>query len=89
MGVVHHVCNEHSWAGSEGHHGPLVESEPKITKDYKALEKLRSVVFDARFLANLDCYTTFRHTGIIKNCPKNMPQRDVHLTTVVLLAALP
>ena len=46
-----------------------------LTKDHKALEKLRSVVFDARFLPNLDCYTTFRHTGIIKNCPKNMPQK--------------
>lgn len=69
LGVVHHVCDEHSWAESECHHGPLVESEPKkfLTKDCQALEKLRSVVFDARFLANLDRYTTFRHTGMIEN----------------------
>ncbi len=68
FGVVHHVCGEHSWAGSACLHGPNTDSEPKqyLDKKSKAAEALRSVVFDKRFVANFEMYTNFRHTGSIE-----------------------
>eukprot|EP00112_Aurelia_sp_Birch-Aquarium-sp1_P012866 Seg2710.2 transcript_id=Seg2710.2/GoldUCD/mRNA.D3Y31 product="hypothetical protein" protein_id=Seg2710.2/GoldUCD/D3Y31 len=69
FGVVHHVCNEHEWAESQCKHGPLTELEPKtyLSKNSKALEKLRSVVFDPKFISNLSYNTKFRHTGNVEN----------------------
>ena len=69
IGVLHHVCNEHTWAESECLHGPLSSTEPKVflTKNSVALEKLRSVVLDQKLLSNLSYYSKFRHTGIIEN----------------------
>ena len=69
------------WAESSCNHGPLTELEPKtfLTKESVATEKLRAVVFDPKFLANLDKYTKFRHTGGIENfnstLTKHAPKR--------------
>lgn len=69
FGVIHHVCNEHVWVESQCLHGPLETKEPKtfLDKTSKSVEKLRSVVFDPKFLSNIECYTKFRHTGAIEN----------------------
>ncbi len=69
IGVLHHICGEHSWAESECSHGPLVDKEPKkkLKKGSPEFEKVQSVVLDRKFCSNLSYYTTFRHTGGIEN----------------------
>ncbi|XP_065055324.1 uncharacterized protein LOC135683869 [Rhopilema esculentum] len=44
-------------------------AEPKqyLKKDSAVMEKLRSVVLDAKILNKLKYYTKFRHTGFIEN----------------------
>ena len=68
FGVVHHVCREHTWSGSACLHGPSTSSEPKqvLEKKSKPAEALRAVVFDRKFLTNLEMCTIFRHTGSIE-----------------------
>lgn len=62
MGVLHHVCGEHTWANGECSHGELVKEDPKepLEKTSSAMEGLRSVVLDARFLNSLKHYVRFR-----------------------------
>ena len=53
---------EHEWVDGECNHGPLVENErdkPVLDKNSKALEALRRVVIDPRFLKSLHQYVTF------------------------------
>ena len=62
----------------------------------KAAEALRAVVFDKRFLANLDMYTTFRHTGTIetfnsmltKYAPKRIAFEYIYFVCRIVLAAI-
>ena len=58
--VLHHVVGEHEWADGEYLHGPLTETEAHKTcleKDSKAMEALRNVVMDPRFVKTLHhCY---------------------------------
>jgi hypothetical protein len=61
--VLHHVAGEHEWVDGECNHGPLVANESDKTyldKDSKALEGIRKVVIDPRFLNTLHYYVTFR-----------------------------
>ncbi|XP_065054975.1 uncharacterized protein LOC135683598 [Rhopilema esculentum] len=69
LGILHHICDEHEWADSQCNHGPLQSAEPKqyLKKDSAVMEKLRSVVLDAKILNKLKYYTKFRHTGSIEN----------------------
>ena len=63
FGVLHHVCGEHEWADGECDHGPLVEEEggkTMLPKNSKAMEAIRKVVIDPRFLSTLQHYVTFR-----------------------------
>lgn len=62
--MLHHVAGEHEWAEGECNHGPLVETEKDKTflaKNSKALEAIRKIVIDPRFLKTLDLYVTFRY----------------------------
>ena len=55
---------EHEWADGECLHGPLTETEAHKTcleKDSKAMEALRNVVMDPRFVKTLHHYVTFRY----------------------------
>ena len=55
---------EHEWADGECMHGPLTETEAQKTyleKDSKAMEALRKVVMDPRFVKTLHHYVTFRY----------------------------
>ena len=62
----------------------------------KAAKALRAVVFDKRFLANLDMYTTFRHTGTIetfnsmltKYAPKRIAFEYIYFVCRIALAAI-
>jgi hypothetical protein len=51
------------WSMNECNHGPLVETEkdkPILYKISKALDTIRKVVTDPRFLKTLDQYMKFR-----------------------------
>lgn len=57
------MAGEHEWADGECNHGPLVETETDkifLDKNSKALEALRKIVTDTKFLKSLDQYVTFR-----------------------------
>ena len=57
------MAGEHEWADGECNHGSLVETEkekPILNKNSKALNAIRKVVTDPKFLKSLDQYVTFR-----------------------------
>lgn len=62
LGVLHHVCGEHSWAGSECSHSEMSREDPKVPleKSSKAMEALRSVVLNNKILNSLAFYVRFR-----------------------------
>mgnify|MGYP002803389630 CR=1 FL=1 len=63
FGVLHHVCGDHEWADGSCNHGPLVDIEEGKTilqKGSKAMEAIRKVIIDPRFLSTLQYYVTFR-----------------------------
>ena len=64
FGVLHHIAGEHEWADGQCNHGPLVEAEGDKTilqKGSTALEAIRKVVINPRFLNTLQYYVTFRY----------------------------
>ena len=57
------MCGEHEWADGECDHGPLVSEEggkTVLAKNSKAMEAIRKIVIDSRFLSTLKHYVTFR-----------------------------
>ena len=55
---------EHEWADGECMHGPLTETETQKTcleKDSKAMEVLRKVVMDPRFVKTLCYFQVYYH----------------------------
>lgn len=63
------MVGEHEWADGECMHGPLAATEADKTcleKDCKAMEALRKVVMDPRFVKTLHHYVTFRY--ILTEC---------------------
>ena len=61
MGVVHHVCGEHEWAGGACLHGKLDEiNKTPLSKGSKAMESLRKVLLDKKLMDSLQFYTRFR-----------------------------
>ena len=98
FGVVHHVRGEHTWSGSACLHGPNTTSEPKqvLQKKSKPAEALRAVVFDKKFISNLDRYTGFRHTGSVetfnsmltKYAPKRIAFEYIYFVCRMALAAI-
>lgn len=58
------MTGEHEWADGACDHGPLVTSEGGKTiigKSTTALEAIRKVVIDPRFLSTPHHYVTFRY----------------------------
>ena len=54
---------EHEWEDGECSHGQLTETEGGktiLTKDSKAAEELRKIVFDRDWLKSLQQYVNFR-----------------------------
>ncbi|CAB4044269.1 Hypothetical predicted protein, partial [Paramuricea clavata] len=62
LGVLHHIAGEHDWVDGEYEHGPLVANEVDKTyldKNSNAIESLRKVILDQKFLKGLPKYVTF------------------------------
>jgi hypothetical protein len=62
--MLHHIVGEHEGVDGECEHGPLVaneEGKTYLNKNSKALEAIRKVVLDQRFLKSLHHYV---HSGM-------------------------
>ncbi|XP_020912972.2 uncharacterized protein LOC110250696 [Exaiptasia diaphana] len=97
LGLLHHVCGEHTWAESSCSHEPETESNTKyLRKSSKAMEALRKIVLDAKWLKTLHFYVKFRHTGdlesfnsmMTKYLPKRMAFEYQYFIMRTLLAAI-
>ena len=60
LGVLHHVCGEHSWAGGSCKHKELQEEKEPMKKDSKEMDALREVILDKKLVKSLKYYTNFR-----------------------------
>ena len=63
LGVLHHVVGEHEWHDRQCSHGPLASPEsdkPILEKGSKAMEALRKVIYDKRWLESLIFYVWFK-----------------------------
>lgn len=62
-GVVHHVTGEHEWMLGACHHGPLEEERDKawIVKGSVAHEALTAIVFNVRWLKEVEKFLSFRY----------------------------
>ena len=63
LGVLHHVVGEQEWHDGQCSHGPLASSEsdkPLLEKGSKAMETLRKVMYDKRWLESLIFYVWFK-----------------------------
>ena len=63
FGVLHHVVGEHEWHDGQCSHGPLTAAEngkPLLDKGSKAMDALRKVIMDKRWVENLIFYVWFK-----------------------------
>lgn len=63
VGVLHHVCGEHSWASGRCKHEDQENTEGPnnyLNKDSKAMAALRKIVLDPKWLKTLHFYVRFR-----------------------------
>ena len=62
VGVLHHVCGEHTWATGQCKHDPLGDESSKkyLEKNSKAMAALRKIVLDPKWLSSLHFYVKFR-----------------------------
>eukprot|EP00111_Clytia_hemisphaerica_P012466 TCONS_00036573-protein len=98
LGVLHHVCGKHVWAGGQCSHGDLKDEASKkpLDKNSKAMEALRNAVLDKTFIDSLKFYTRFRHTGqlesfnsmLLKYAPKRVAFSYKYFTDRMFLAAM-
>lgn len=68
-GVVHHVTGEHEWMLGACHHGPLEEERDKawIVKGSVAHEALAAIVFNVRWLKEVEKFLCFRSTAELES----------------------
>ena len=62
VGVLHHVCGEHTWPTGQCKHDPLGDESAKkyLEKNSKAMAALRKIVLDPKWLSSLHFYVKFR-----------------------------
>lgn len=63
FGVLHHLVGEHEWHDGQCSHGPLTAAEngkPILDKGSKAMEALRKVIMDKRWVESLIFYVWFK-----------------------------
>ena len=63
FGVLHHVVGEHEWHDGQCSHGPLTSAEngkPLLDKGSKAMDALRKVIMDKRWVESLIFYVWFK-----------------------------
>ncbi|KAK3747403.1 hypothetical protein QZH41_012086 [Actinostola sp. cb2023] len=48
ISIIHHICGEHEWESGQCPHEPIEgeDNNPYLTKDSKAAEAIRKIVFD-------------------------------------------
>nr|XP_055049509.1 uncharacterized protein LOC129435004 isoform X2 [Misgurnus anguillicaudatus] len=99
VGVLHHVCNEHSWATSCCEHEPLDEDsqdKPWIIQGSAAHKALTAVVLEKRWLTLVKKFINFRTTSdlesfqnhILMYAAKRMAYSPFVYKTRTLLAAI-
>ncbi|CAL9703628.1 unnamed protein product [Knipowitschia caucasica] len=69
-GVIHHVCNKHTWATGSCEHEPLAEEsqdKPWIKPGSEAHRVLTEVVFEKRWLTQVKKFINFRSTSDLEN----------------------
>ncbi|XP_056118488.1 uncharacterized protein LOC130095738 [Rhinichthys klamathensis goyatoka] len=98
-GVLHHVCNQHSWATGCCEHEPLDEgsqNKPWIHQGSAAHQALTAIVLDKRWLSQVKKFINFRTTSdlesfqnhILMYAAKRFAYSPPLYRTRVLLAAL-
>ena len=63
FGVLHHLVGEREWHDGQCSHGPLTAAEngkPILDKGSKAMEALRKVIMDKRWVESLIFYVWFK-----------------------------
>jgi len=62
ISIIHHICGEHEWKSGQCPHEPIEgeDNNPYLTKDSKAAEAIRKIVFDVKWLKSLEKYRFFR-----------------------------
>lgn len=63
FGVLHHVVGEHEWHDGQCSHGPLTAAENGkllLDKGSKAMDALRKVIMDKRWVESLIFYVWFK-----------------------------
>ena len=63
FGVLHHLVGEHEWHDGQCSHGPLTAAEngkPPLDKGSRAMEALRKVIMDKRWVESLIFYVWFK-----------------------------
>ena len=63
FGVLHHLVGEHEWHDGQCSHGPRTAAEngkPILDKGSKAMEALRKVIMDKRWVESLIFYVWFK-----------------------------
>ncbi|XP_068709173.1 uncharacterized protein [Montipora foliosa] len=98
VGVLHHVCGEHTWATGQCKHDPLGDESAKkyLEKNSKAMAALRKIVLDPKWLSSLHFYVNFRHTSVLesynammtKYAPKRMAFEYPYFIMRVMIAAI-
>ena len=64
FGVLHHVVGEHEWHDGQCSHGPLTSADngkPLLDKGSKAMDALRKVIMDRRWVESLIFYVWFKY----------------------------
>ena len=80
LGITHHVQGEHKCVDGECSHGPLAESDQTrsvLKEDSPAIEALKKIVYDPRWIKSLGFYVLFRYnknTFDMKNLNHNPMQ---------------
>lgn len=70
FGILHHVVGEHEWHDGQCSHGALTAAEtgkPLLEKGSKAMDVLRKVIMDKRWVESLIFYVWFKHTSFLEN----------------------
>ncbi|KAK3722864.1 hypothetical protein QZH41_020451 [Actinostola sp. cb2023] len=69
ISIIHHICGEHEWESGQCPHEPIEgeDNNPYLTKDSKAAEAIRKIVFDVKWLKSLEKYRFFRHTSKLES----------------------
>ncbi|XP_049895911.1 uncharacterized protein LOC126387435, partial [Epinephelus moara] len=69
IGVLHHVCNNHTWETEGCHHDHLEDAQRKqwIERDSKCHKTLANIILNKRWLKDVHKYLRFRSTAHLES----------------------